>query len=893
MVNELYDYYAHQFSQAGSPTKVRETVGRGELPQHIEYTIHDVASFFKKVVISLPGGLLGSLELFEAFRDIFFRLSPKTELSDLDMDVLRARLITLAISTVSSQYQIQLILAVLGIASFFGCEAEKAKAELKQKDVGPSGKAPSSELMGYQSLGVVLGPLLLGKMMDEIEIKSPTPEPALQTSGDSDKKASKKNKRESQPSKLEKNAMLTASIERANLTANIMELLLMCWQDVVTQSRDPSGSGSGSSQSNQNKSRTNFSNTPGSRLTLQNPEEATMFMDLLRGRTLPEELVDGEVETKTSVRISSRSPVSKKMHPVLEDSVTNLASDGIPSEKVDVDEKVPKEDDVVPVLRANHATKSRSPSTAKSIERPRSSTSGLPNHEESRSNLSPDHMSMGTILPRIRDNPITPVSRGQPRNLQTSRSSKFDRSDHSHQDLSNTTIRNVSTKQRDRSFNTSLPLEKPLPPIGDAPLAELSPSVPENEQDLASSDIFPARKSSLATNKSSPPRFPPRPAPRSRAGKLGLADERFMRMSHSNTSEGAEKTENSRSGPESSDSISGSLEDSTKALTQRFTEACRANRLAQEMEGGPFSVYAQIHDLKSSEKVYQDDPFSSSPKVGSARGTLIPKPVQSSGSPRKTQSPNSSPSLMALGQFNRDTPSPRMLNDGAGEHNSIEAKLGFTNSPQTVVKSTTNPHAESRERTLSTPSHSRTDSGTVLDVAPTRPLSAYSSESIRRTQLEEDPPVAQHVTPAPSRILSFDIDARDESVKTIYHEMGARNFEGNGLKRTGSNNTTLLTEIARLKRLLDQKTQEVESARRSLDAIRDAREALNPTVSRVSEQGNGEAFPGGGSMKGTLSEEVRLARKERNEWRRRAEWAEGRLAAMDEGRKINNKPSDR
>ncbi len=119
-VNTLYDYYAFQFAQAGSPSKVQETVGSSLLPTHIEHSVPDVASVFKKIVTSLPGGLLGSLELFNALRNIFFNLASGPERSDDSREHLQARLIALAISSVRSTRRAALIQAVVGMAAYFG-----------------------------------------------------------------------------------------------------------------------------------------------------------------------------------------------------------------------------------------------------------------------------------------------------------------------------------------------------------------------------------------------------------------------------------------------------------------------------------------------------------------------------------------------------------------------------------------------------------------------------------------------------------------------------------------------------------------------------------------------------------------------------------------------------
>ena len=95
-------------------------MGSGLLPTHIEHSVPDVASLFKKVLNALPGGLLGSLRLFDAFRNVFFQLTPSPELSDCDFRILQAKLIALAISSGASSKRVSLIQAVLGLVAYFG-----------------------------------------------------------------------------------------------------------------------------------------------------------------------------------------------------------------------------------------------------------------------------------------------------------------------------------------------------------------------------------------------------------------------------------------------------------------------------------------------------------------------------------------------------------------------------------------------------------------------------------------------------------------------------------------------------------------------------------------------------------------------------------------------------
>ena len=158
----------------------------------------------------------------------------------------------------------------------------------------------------------------------------------------------------------------------------------------------------------------------------------------------------------------------------------------------------------------------------------------------------------------------------------------------------------------------------------------------------------------------------------------------------------------------------------------------------------------------------------------------------------------------------------------------------------------------------------RANSAAGLEVAPTRPLSAYSAESLRRITLQEEPPVAQHV---PTRVLSIGINTTDNPKVTTSVTKGG--FDG--LERTKSINTAMSAEISRLRRLLEQKEKEVRETRRSLELSRDAKDD--------------DTNPDGSPVKGTLANELRKSRKEAAEWKRRAKWAEARLLGLS-GEKI-------
>ena len=195
----------------------------------------------KKILLGLPGGLLGSLSLFKAICGIDTKIQRSQEQSESDFIALKARLIALAISCVTSDHRFSLICAILGLAALIGHESEKAARKR------PNDHGPSSELMGYRALGVVLGPLLLGDAVNDAFGSETLAEQRVQIA-DSPRK-SRKQKRESVvEQKLGQNEALLAHVEKAKITAKVGEMLISMWKDVVKQLRDLAVNGTSGSQ---------------------------------------------------------------------------------------------------------------------------------------------------------------------------------------------------------------------------------------------------------------------------------------------------------------------------------------------------------------------------------------------------------------------------------------------------------------------------------------------------------------------------------------------------------------------------------------------------------------------------------------------------------------------
>lgn len=155
-IHKLCDYYNNLYqshASAEDSSRIQYTIGANDLPSGIPCTIQDVASVFKKVVLNLPGGLLGSLELLEALGEIARLFQEDAERSKPKASRLRARLIALALSCVSSDERFSVICATLGLFTWLG----------HAKEISMDGAN-----MSYESLSTILSPLLVG---DELNIE--------------------------------------------------------------------------------------------------------------------------------------------------------------------------------------------------------------------------------------------------------------------------------------------------------------------------------------------------------------------------------------------------------------------------------------------------------------------------------------------------------------------------------------------------------------------------------------------------------------------------------------------------------------------------------------------------------------------------------------------------
>jgi hypothetical protein len=220
IVNALYDYYCTDVDGE----EVATTTRCPNLPSHLNCGTHDVATAFKRFLAGLPGGILGSLSLFDALVAIHSQLHSYVETNKTKETKLRARLIALAISTVKSQYQRELICAVFGLLCFIGRAAENAPRE------DSTGRPfPTSDLMGYGALAIIFGPLLVGDLLNSYSMKLADPASGLIILPLSPCKSGKHRKMKKE--RHDNPTMLT--VDRVLVANDITEMLLVHWRDVV------------------------------------------------------------------------------------------------------------------------------------------------------------------------------------------------------------------------------------------------------------------------------------------------------------------------------------------------------------------------------------------------------------------------------------------------------------------------------------------------------------------------------------------------------------------------------------------------------------------------------------------------------------------------------------
>ncbi|KAI0024524.1 hypothetical protein F4780DRAFT_606550 [Xylariomycetidae sp. FL0641] len=236
-VNALYDHYCVY----SDTSNITSTTRCPTLPNHIKYNVHDVASAFKKLLAGLPGGILGSLSLFDALVAIHSQLQGAPETKQTKETKLRARLIAWAVGTVPSQYQRQLICAVLGILCLIGRAAEHARRE---DDAGHP--LPTGDLMGYNALGIIFGPLLINDLINSYNMKIADPANGLvllpvtppRSRKERHKEKHKHKNRHKKDQSQSSHNTTALVVDKMHIANGIAEMLITHWREVVRHMKE-------------------------------------------------------------------------------------------------------------------------------------------------------------------------------------------------------------------------------------------------------------------------------------------------------------------------------------------------------------------------------------------------------------------------------------------------------------------------------------------------------------------------------------------------------------------------------------------------------------------------------------------------------------------------------
>ncbi|KAM0740814.1 hypothetical protein ACQRIT_005998 [Beauveria bassiana] len=224
VVGALFDYYCHM-DKGGAD--ISGTVRSATLPLHIQYSVHDIASTLKRFLSTLPGGILGSLLLFDSFIAVQSQLNAEPEFPRTNQTKVRARLIALAIGTIESQYRRELICAIFGLLSMIGRIAELAPRE---DDAGLP--LPTTDLMGYGALSICFGPLLVGDLLSSYTMKIAAPGSGLVVLPPATQQV-RKDTRKNRPGSSTKNVQ--PAVDKILIANRVTEMLISNWRDIVRQ----------------------------------------------------------------------------------------------------------------------------------------------------------------------------------------------------------------------------------------------------------------------------------------------------------------------------------------------------------------------------------------------------------------------------------------------------------------------------------------------------------------------------------------------------------------------------------------------------------------------------------------------------------------------------------
>jgi len=200
--------------EAEDSPNVQAAIGASSLPS-IACNTPDVASVFKRFLHDIPGGILGSLDLYHELEEIntmdVVQLNHSRESKST-----KPRLIALALLSLQSESRLALICAVFGLLAY-----------LKQDGAGNNAEIAACA-MTSKALGVVFAPLLMGHLTEQINIDqgiTQSPSPIRAKRGILGLR--KTNKKDGEVSSMK------LGIERVTAAAAVVEMLVQDWLPIT------------------------------------------------------------------------------------------------------------------------------------------------------------------------------------------------------------------------------------------------------------------------------------------------------------------------------------------------------------------------------------------------------------------------------------------------------------------------------------------------------------------------------------------------------------------------------------------------------------------------------------------------------------------------------------
>lgn len=180
MAGRLYDYFAqHVLSAEKEKGQIEMTMRSCDMPPELEIIqpgaparnttqVLTAATVFKSLLAGLPGGILGSQDLYRVLVEVYYARSSECDLERTEsclggasvIDSTKTKAMAHAMLALTSQMQLELICAVFGVCSVLLHETDRL-IQIEEDRRGRVRTNFLSGLMNLDRLGRVFGPLLM------------------------------------------------------------------------------------------------------------------------------------------------------------------------------------------------------------------------------------------------------------------------------------------------------------------------------------------------------------------------------------------------------------------------------------------------------------------------------------------------------------------------------------------------------------------------------------------------------------------------------------------------------------------------------------------------------------------------------------------------------------